>query len=74
MHLLRRISSVLQGSTHEPPWQSSFMNLIFIVRERWETACTVYSLAIYLLAAVLDGRCSLRLNSALKLCKYLRLK
>lgn len=33
-------------------------------------ACTVYSLAIYVLAAVVDGRCVLRLKSVLKLCKY----
>ena len=46
------------------------MNLIFIGRERWDMACTVYSLAIYVLAAVVDGRCALRLKSVLKLCKY----
>jgi len=46
------------------------MNLIFIGRERWDMACTVYSLAIYVLAAVVDGRCAQRLKSVLKLCKY----
>lgn len=46
------------------------MNLIFIGRKRWGTACTVYGLAIYVLAVVVDGRCALRLKSVLKLYKY----
>jgi len=46
------------------------MNLIFIGRKRWGTACTVYGLAIYVLAVVVDGRCALRLRSVLKLYKY----
>lgn len=46
------------------------MNVNVTGRQRWSMTCTVYSLAVDVLAAVLDGRCALRLKSVPKLCKY----
>lgn len=45
-------------------------NFKFTGRERWNMTCTVSSFAVDVLAAVVDGRCALRLKSVSKLCKY----
>lgn len=64
-------SIVSPGSAHvKLPSEGDYMDLLFIGRERQDMTYIVYSLAIYVLAAVVDGRCVLRLKSILKLCKY----